>query len=466
MVFSSLEFLSLFLPAVFALYFLCPVRFRNGLLLIASLFFYAWGEPLYVTVMLASITLNYVLGLLLGKAQSPGARKGVLAAGVSLNLLLLGVFKYGNFAIENVNGIFGTAIPALKLSLPIGISFFTFQAMSYVIDVYRGKAAVQKNPFSFGLYISLFPQLIAGPIVRYSTVEAEINHRTSDFASAARGIRRFVSGLAKKVILANGVGAIFTSLLANGAALPALPAWIAALSYAFQIYFDFSGYSDMAIGLGLIFGFHFEENFNYPYVSKSITEFWNRWHISLSTWFKEYLYIPLGGNRKGKLKQVRNIFIVWLLTGLWHGAAWNFILWGVYYGCLLLLEKFVLGKALKKLPAALQHVYALVIVLFGWVLFAFDDVKRLPAFFGSMFGANGLLAADTPYFLLKNALFFVLCAAACLPVWKSLGEKWQAKHESGKAFFAAETLWYVLLFLLSVASLVEGSYNPFIYFRF
>ena len=466
MVFSSLEFLSLFLPAVFALYFLCPVRFRNGLLLIASLFFYAWGEPLYVTVMLASITLNYILGLLLGKVKSPGGRKGVLAAGVSVNLLLLGVFKYGNFAIENVNGLFGSAIPALQLSLPIGISFFTFQAMSYVIDVYRGKAAVQKNPFSFGLYISLFPQLIAGPIVRYSTVEAEINHRTSDFAGAAKGIRRFVSGLAKKVLLANGVGALFKALLAGGAALPALPAWIAAFSYAFQIYFDFSGYSDMAIGLGLIFGFHFEENFNYPYVSKSITEFWNRWHISLSTWFKEYLYIPLGGNRKGKLKQVRNIFIVWLLTGLWHGAAWNFILWGVYYGCLLLLEKFALGKVLKKLPAALQHVYALVIVLFGWVLFAFDDVKLLPSFLGSMFGANGLMAADTPYFLLKNALFFVLCAAACLPVWKKLGEKWRAKHENGKGFFAAETLWYVLLFLLSVAALVDGSYNPFIYFRF
>ncbi|MBR5409867.1 MAG: MBOAT family protein [Clostridia bacterium] len=465
MVFSSLEFLTLFLPATLALYFLCPVRLRNGLLLFASLLFYAWGEPLYVTVMIGSILLNYVSGRLLGFAKTPKGKKAVLAASVAANLLILGVFKYGNFVIENVNAA-GGALPLLELSLPIGISFFTFQAMSYVIDVYRGKAAVQKNPFSFGLYIALFPQLIAGPIVRYSTVEAEINHRQPNFDDAAKGVRRFVTGLAKKVILANGAGAIFKALLAGGAALPVVPAWTAAISYAFQIYFDFSGYSDMAIGLGLIFGFHFQENFNYPYISQSITEFWNRWHISLSTWFREYLYIPLGGNRKGKLKQVRNILIVWLLTGLWHGAAWNFILWGVYYGLLLLIEKFALGKVLEKLPRAVRHVYAMLVVLFGWVLFAFDDFKVIPVFLGGMFGQNGLTAPGTGYFLSENVLLLVLAAAASLPVWKNLADKYRAKHENGKLLFAAELVWYLTLFLLSVASLVAGSYNPFIYFRF
>ena len=466
MVFSSLEFLSLFLPAVFLLYFLCPVRLRNGLLLIFSLFFYGWGEPRYLVVMLASILLNYVLGLLLGKAASARGRKAILAVGVVLNLGMLGVFKYGNFVVENINAVAKTALPALKLTLPIGISFFTFQAMSYVIDVYRGKAKVQKNPFSFGLYISLFPQLIAGPIVRYNTVEAEINSRTSDFAGAARGIRRFVTGLAKEVLLANGMGAVFTSLTSGGTALPAVSAWVAALAFALQIYFDFSGYSDMAIGLGLVFGFHFEENFNYPYVSKSITEFWSRWHISLSTWFKEYVYIPLGGNRKGKWKQVRNILVVWLLTGLWHGAAWNFVLWGLYYGLLLLLEKFVLKKILDRLPSFVGHVYTLLVVLFGWVLFAFDDVSLIPGFLGSMFGQNGFAAADTLYFVKSNVGFFVLCAAASLPLWKNLGKRWAEKYGDKAWSLAPELLWYVLLFFFSVSSLVKGGYNPFIYFRF
>ena len=464
MVFSSLEFLFLFLPLVALLYFLCPGKARNGLLLFASLLFYAWGEPVYVLVMLVSIAMNYVFGLLVHKNGGRG-KKTALAFGVALNLLMLGVFKYTNFLMSNLRAVTGLELPMKEIALPIGISFFTFQAMSYVIDVYRGKAAVQKNIFSFGLYIALFPQLIAGPIVRYSTVAEQIVSRRTTPEMAAAGVKRFLTGLAKKVLLANSAGLLWTQLT-EGAALPAADAWLAALSFSFQIYFDFSGYSDMAIGLGLIFGFRFEENFNYPYISSSITEFWSRWHMSLGTWFKEYLYIPLGGNRKGRARQIRNILIVWLLTGLWHGASWNFIFWGVYYGLLLLAEKLLLKKWLEKCPAAIRHLYTLLVVLFGWVLFANEDLSALGPFLAGMFGANGGASAQLPGLFCGNAALLIVCAAASLPLGGKLSARLREKHGNGGAFFCAETLWYLLLFVLCVASLVNSSYNPFIYFRF
>ena len=466
MVFSSLEFLSLFLPLVVLLYFIVPVKLRNGLLLLFSLLFYAWGEPVYLTVMLGSIAMNYVFGILLDKVSSARGRKAVAAVSVAANLLLLGGFKYTGFFVRNIEGITGLALNVKEIALPIGISFFTFQAMSYVLDVYRGKAQVQKNIFSFGLYIALFPQLIAGPIVRFSTVAAEINRRHTDAAMAAEGIKRFVIGLAKKVLLANSAGYIWEQLT-GAEGIPAVSAWVAALAFSFQIYFDFSGYSDMAIGLGRIFGFHFEENFNYPYISQTITEFWSRWHISLSTWFKEYLYIPLGGNRKGKLKQVRNILIVWLCTGFWHGASWNFIFWGLYYGLLLLAEKFFLQKLTAKLPAAVRHILTLLAVLFGWVLFAFDNTSALFTFVKSMFGAYGFADAGTPALLAGNAVLFVILALASVPFFGKLGRRLKEKYAEKRALvFAAETAWFLLLFVLSVAYLVNSTYNPFIYFRF
>ena len=453
------------MPLVALLYFLCPGKARNGLLLFASLLFYAWGEPVYVLVMLVSIAMNYVFGRLVDRGE--GKRKKLaLAFGVALNLLMLGVFKYTNFLMANLRAATGLELPMKEIALPIGISFFTFQAMSYVIDVYRGKAAVQKNVFSFGLYISLFPQLIAGPIVRYSTVAEQIVSRRTTPETAAAGVRRFMTGLAKKVLLANSAGLLWTQLTGETAALPAADAWLAALAFSFQIYFDFSGYSDMAIGLGLLFGFRFEENFNYPYISSSITEFWSRWHMSLGTWFKEYLYIPLGGNRKGKAKQIRNILIVWLLTGLWHGASWNFIFWGVYYGLLLLAEKLLLKKLLEKCPAAVRRLYTLLTVLFGWVLFANEDLSALAPFLAGMFGANGGASSALPGLFAGNAALLAVCAAASLPLGGKLAARLREKHGNGGAFFCAETLWYLLLFALSVASLVNSSYNPFIYFRF
>ncbi|MBQ6020745.1 MAG: MBOAT family protein [Clostridia bacterium] len=471
MVFSSTEFLTLFLPLITLFYFIFPVKLRNGLLLAFSLVFYAWGEPVYVTIMLASIGMNYLFGLGIDRFRSrEKTKKALLAVSVVCNLSMLGVFKYADFVIDNLNLLPGVSLPAAGIALPIGISFFTFQAMSYVIDVYRATAPVQKNILNFGLYISLFPQLIAGPIVRYSTVAEQIAHRRTDFDLAAQGIRRFITGLAKKVLIANNVGFLWARISAADAP-PAADAWLGAIAFAFQIYFDFSGYSDMAIGLGRIFGFRFLENFDYPYISRSVTEFWRRWHISLGTWFREYLYIPLGGNRRGAAKQVRNILIVWLLTGLWHGASWNFVLWGLYYGVLLLLEKFVVGKILNRAPAAVGRICTLLAVLFGWVLFALDDTGALFSYFGAMFGANGGFGSETAYLLTTNAPTLLIAAFASLPFGARFGKMLSGRAESATRrkrvlFFAAETVWYGLLFLLSTAYLVDSTYNPFIYFRF
>lgn len=438
MLFSSNTFLFGFLPAVVVLYYLCPRRCRNVLLLVSSLIFYGWGEPKYVLLMLVSILLNYFCGLAAARQQSrQRSTRGVLVLGVVLNLGMLGFFKYGKF-------FFGSAFP--DIPLPIGISFYIFQAMSYLIDVCRREVEVQKNVLTFGTYVTLFPQLIAGPIVRYRDVAEMLESRRENLPQFSRGVQRFVVGLSKKVLLANTFGSAWNALqVTTGTAA----AWLGLLCYTLQIYFDFSGYSDMAIGLGQLFGFTFLENFNYPYISASITEFWRRWHISLSTWFKEYVYIPLGGNRKGLARQIFNILVVWLLTGLWHGASWNFVLWGGYYAALLILEKCWLLKAGEKLPLVLRRMVTMVLVMLGWALFYFEDLGALGAFLGRLFTA--VPSAGIAFYLPVTALG-CLCATPAL-----------------KRVKLPDTVRWglcVVLLLLCVASLARQSYNPFIYFRF
>ena len=438
MLFSSNTFLFGFLPAVVVLYYLCPRRCRNVLLLVSSLIFYGWGEPKYVLLMLVSILLNYFCGLAAGKRQTQQRSvRGVLIVGVVLNLGMLGFFKYGKF-------FFGSAFP--DIPLPIGISFYIFQAMSYLIDVCRREVEVQKNVLTFGTYVTLFPQLIAGPIVRYRDVAEMLESRRENLPQFSRGVQRFVVGLSKKVLLANTFGAAWNALqVTTGTAA----AWLGLLCYTLQIYFDFSGYSDMAIGLGQLFGFTFLENFNYPYISASITEFWRRWHISLSTWFKEYVYIPLGGNRKGLARQIFNILVVWLLTGLWHGASWNFVLWGGYYAALLILEKCWLLKAGEKLPLVLRRMLTMVLVMLGWALFYFENLGALGAFLGRLFTA--VPSAGIAFYLPVTALG-CLCATPAL--------------KRVKLPDAVRWGLCVVLLLLCVASLARQSYNPFIYFRF
>ena len=377
MVFSSITFLFYFLPISLAVYFATPPRGKNFMLLLASLFFYAWGEPIYIVLMVFSILLNYVFGFLIHNARGgKSSAKLMLGLAVAFNLLLLGFFKYANFLIANLNVFFDIGIQAINLPLPIGTSFYIFQAMSYLIDLYRGEVKLQKNLINFGTYVSMFPQLIAGPIVKLRDVESFINplsrsHSREDFAY---GVRRFIIGLGKKVILANGSGMIWTNISSGDfSGISVFTAWIGIIAFTFQIYFDFSGYSDMAIGLGRIFGFKFQENFNYPYVARSVTEFWRRWHISLSTWFREYVYIPLGGNRKGLRRQFFNIFLVWFLTGFWHGAAWNFMLWGLYFAVWLVLEKFFLKRLIEKMPSAIRHVYLMLIVIVSWGIFSLES---------------------------------------------------------------------------------------------
>jgi len=467
MVFSSTVFISVFLPIVLAGYFICPKKLRNFFLLLASLVFYAWGEPKYVLLMIFSIIANFAFGIMLDKAQSDSARKWILALSVLVDIGLLCVFKYTDFVIENVNRAFGTDIDLFYLALPIGISFYTFQALSYTIDVYRGNVEAQYNPVSFGMYITMFPQLIAGPIVRYADVEKQIFERTVSYEQFSEGAMRFVVGLGKKVLLANQIGALWSEVYSYGGETGALMAWLGAVAYTFQIYFDFSGYSDMAIGMGKMFGFTFPENFNYPYESKSITEFWRRWHMTLSSWFKEYLYIPLGGNRRGVFRQIINLLIVWALTGLWHGAGWNFICWGLYYFVLLVIEKLFLKKAIDRLPRVLRHVYALFFIVIGWVIFACDDFSVLPDYIASLFGANGLTGGLDMYYLVTRAGLLAILAAAATELPKKLavyiGAKLKLKAE---AAFVVKAVFTVALLVLSMAFLIGDSYNPFLYFRF
>lgn len=464
MVFSSLTFLFLYLPVTLLLYFLTPLRWRNLTLLLVSLFFYGWGEPVYILIMFLSILIDYTHGLLVEKYRSDDWKaRWFVTESVIFNLLLLGFFKYWDFFAMNLSLIPGVRIPTLGLSLPIGISFFTFQTMSYTIDVYRRDAPVQRNPITFGAFVTMFPQLIAGPIVKYKTVAAELDHRVHSGEEFASGVQRFCAGLAKKVLLANSIGALWDSSLAAQAAgtLTAAGGWLGLIAYSFQIYFDFSGYSDMAIGLGRMLGFHFEENFRYPYAASSVTDFWRRWHISLTSWFREYLYIPLGGNRGGTVKALRNIFIVWLCTGFWHGASWNFILWGLYFAVLLTLEKYVLRHALSRAPAWVGHLYTLFFAAVGWGIFAIDDLSRCGAYLRICFGGGTGWSAVNGYDLRSYALTLAVLAVASTPLGARVWERLPARAQrlTGPALAA-------LSLVVCTAYLVSGSYNPFLYFRF
>lgn len=467
MVFSSLVFLCVFFPVVFLLYYLIPsVSARNVLLIISSLLFYAYGEPVYVLLMVGSAGMNYLYGVLLEKTEK---RKVILVMAVCTNFLILGIFKYADMLIDTCNYLTGADIPLLRVSLPIGISFFTFQALSYVVDVYRGQVRAQKNYGNMLLYISFFPQLIAGPIVKYHDIEQQISNRTYDVDEIARGFRRFIVGLSKKVLLSNvsalAADAVFTAELSR---INILSAWMGAVSYLFQIYFDFSGYSDMAIGLGHMFGFTFQENFNYPYISCSVQEFWRRWHISLSTWFKEYLYIPLGGNRKGTARTYVNRLIVFFCTGLWHGASWTFVVWGLYHGLFLLLEGIL---PVKKLPKVLGHIYTLLAVCVGFVIFRAETLHQGMALIGKMFTGMSFGPEEMSFCLRQVNPLLVLvtgiCVIASCPV-KHLSEKLPGRYRE-----AAIRIWTpgsyvgsIILLGFSILSLSGGTYNPFIYFRF
>ena len=469
MVFSSLTFLFLFFPIVMGVYYLCPRALRNLWLLAVSLLFYAWGEPVYIQLMVASILFNYLSGLgvaALQKREKKGIAKALLILCVVGNIGALGVFKYADLLIGTINGIAGSHLALLELALPIGISFYTFQALSYVIDVYRGTVAAQKNPITFGTYIALFPQLIAGPIVQYKTVEEQLSCRRETAAQFAAGIGRFTVGLGKKVLIANQVGALWDTVSAlPQAQLAAGTAWLGALAFTFQIYFDFSGYSDMAIGLGKMLGFEFLENFDYPYLSRSITEYWRRWHISLGTWFREYVYIPLGGNRRGLPRQVLNLIIVWGLTGLWHGASWNFLLWGLYYGVILIIEKVWLLRPLQKAPAAVQHLYSLLLIVLGWVIFALTDFGAIGGYFAALFGAHGGADSSTMYLLTSNLILLVIAgfASTRLPAKLAAGF---VRRLTPAGQTAVKCVFYTGVLLMCIAFLVGDSYNPFLYFRF
>ena len=469
MVFSSLTFLFLFFPIVIGVYYLCPRALRNLWLLAASLLFYAWGEPVYIRLMVASILFNYLCGLgvaALQKREKKGIAKALLILCVVGNIGALGVFKYADLLIGTINDIAGSHLALLELALPIGISFYTFQALSYVIDVYRGTVAAQKNPITFGTYIALFPQLIAGPIVQYKTVEEQLSCRRETAAQFAAGIGRFTVGLGKKVLIANQVGALWDTVSAlPQAQLAAGTAWLGALAFTFQIYFDFSGYSDMAIGLGKMLGFEFLENFDYPYLSRSITEYWRRWHISLGTWFREYVYIPLGGNRHGLSRQILNLIIVWGLTGLWHGASWNFLLWGLYYGVILIVEKVWLLRPLQKAPAAVQHLYSLLLIILGWIIFALTDFSAIGGYFAALFGAHGGLDSSTMYLLTSNLILLIIAgfASTRLPAKLAVGFV-QRLTPAGQT--AVKCIFYTGVLLMCIAFLVGDSYNPFLYFRF
>lgn len=470
LVFSSLNFLYLFLPVCLLLYFIVPkIPYKNAVLLVMSLLFYAWGEPKWIFVMILMAFVDYFAGLMIARNSDHRRKKFWLVFSVVISIGALGVFKYSGFVVDNVNAVFGSAIADPPFVLPIGISFYTFQALSYTIDVYRGKTQVQLSYFKFLLYVSMFPQLIAGPIVRYADVAAQIDNRQITLPGFMKGINRFSIGLGKKVLLANIAGQLVTSFIGGDLeSTSVLGAWAGIFFYALQIYFDFSGYSDMAIGLGKMLGFDYLENFNYPYISKSITEFWRRWHMSLSSFFRDYVYIPLGGNRRHMLL---NMFVVWALTGLWHGANWNFVLWGLYYFVFLAIEKLFLGKVIEKLPV-IRNVYALFIILIGWVFFYFEDMGRLGQMFSILFGFSGHAGTSpTDVTLLMNHLLFILLAViACVPVKNIAVNGFNAlrrRTASGDAICVAVTIVFDLLLLFfCTAALVGASYNPFLYFRF
>lgn len=466
MLFSSIVFLFTFLPIILILYYLVPRPMKNVILLFGSLLFYAWGEPVYIFLMILSILFNYICGLDIARnLKDPAAAKRSLIFTVAVNLCILGFFKYEGFVLDSLSAVLPVDIPYRAMALPIGISFYTFQILSYIIDVYRGHVKVQTNLLDFALYVTMFPQLIAGPIVQYADVDRQLHVRKESWGKFGEGSMFFIRGLAKKVLLANTIGMVYTEVaaLAPGK-VSVLSAWIGCIAYAFQIYFDFSGYSDMAIGLGKMFGFEFLKNFDYPYISQSITEFWRRWHISLGSWFREYVYIPLGGNRVPVIKHLRNLLIVWFLTGLWHGAAWNFVAWGLYYGLILILEKYFLSRVLERLPAVIRHIYSLVLVLIGWVFFFSPTLGGAVDYIQLMFGvgANGLVDSEGLYLLTTNLLLLILLVIGSTPIVHRAYERVMA----GRGKILANCVVYTAMFLLCIAYLVTETYNPFLYFRF
>ncbi len=467
MLFSSISFLFYFLPAVLALYFLAPKAGKNMVLLAASLFFYWWGEPKYVFLMLFTIAFAYVCGLLIGRFRGGKGGKWFLALSIAGELALLGWFKYAGFFADTVNGVLGGTLPALHIALPIGISFYTFQTLSYTIDVYRGTVKPQRSPVKLAAYIALFPQLIAGPIVRYSDVEGALTDRRTGLDDLSAGLTRFVVGLSKKVLIANQLGAFAVSLRGCGED-SVLLYWLLAVSFTLQIYFDFSGYSDMAIGLGRVFGFRFQENFRYPLTAESITDFWRRWHISLSGWFRDYVYIPLGGSRRGWARQLRNIFIVWMLTGLWHGAAWTFVLWGLYFAVFLMLEKLWLQRYLNRAPGALRHGYLLLTVTVSFAIFNANGLSGMVGDLAGMLGLSGgpLLSEKTLYYLSGNAVLLVLAAVGATPLPGRLWTRWTERAAGRKIALVVQPLGLLALLIVCTAYLVDGSFNPFLYFRF
>ena len=460
MVFSSAIFIFGFLPILFLFYFLCPKKLKNYVLLFFSLLFYAFGGLKYLLIMALVVFADYIGALLISKYKRH--KNCFLILTISINILVLIFYKYTNFFLTNINNLFNIDIPILDIIMPIGISFYTFQAMSYVIDVYKGEVKVQNNYFLLLLYVSLFPQLIAGPIVRYQTIEKEITKRKVSYDDISYGLERFILGLAKKLIIANQMGKLAD--IAFSGNFSCTVSWLGAIAYMFQIYFDFSAYSDMAIGLGRIFGFHFLENFNFPYMAKSITDFWRRWHISLSTWFRDYIYIPLGGNRKGIKRQIINMSVVWLLTGFWHGASWNFIMWGLYYLIFLILEKFVLKNILKKTPDLLKHIYALLIILIGWVLFRVENMSQFFDIIKTMFSfdLNSTSLMEARIYLETYYVYFILAILFSTNVYYVICDKFKNK----RVFEIIKYVFLIVLFVISIMFLAQSSYNPFIYFRF
>lgn len=465
MLFSSIPFLYYFLPLVLAVYFLTPARFRNAVLLLASLIFYAWGEPKYVLLMLASILSGYGFGLLQERYRGQKGAKLVCGLSVAVSLSFLLYFKYADFFLENFNAATGLGVPLLRIALPIGISFYTFQIISYTVDVYRGEPA-QKNLIHLAAYVAMFPQLIAGPIVRYSDIAQQLEHRSHSTALAAEGVRRFLIGLGKKILIANQLGELCSVFRASDEK-SVLFYWLYAVAFALHIYFDFSGYSDMAIGLGKVFGFHFLENFNYPYISASITEFWRRWHISLGTWFRDYVYIPLGGNRVGRARQLLNILVVWMLTGFWHGAAWNFVVWGLMFAVLLIMEKLWLLKPLSKCRP-LAHLYVVFFVVISFVIFNAENMGQALSDIGGLFGAGGipLVSAEAVYCLRSFALVLILAVWGATPLLRNGLVRLSQYPTAGKVLNALEPFTLFVLLLVMTGYLVDGSFNPFLYFRF
>ncbi len=474
MVFSSIPFLFFFFPIFLLCYYLIPqncwgIKGKNIVLLIFSLLFYAWGEPIYIFLMIFTTFSDYWWSKKISQTKAVKKTRRYLLFSLFIDLGLLAFFKYSDFLIQLINSTFSISLPLLNLPLPIGISFYTFQSMSYTIDVYRKSVPVEKNYFTYLTYVCMFPQLIAGPIVRYETVHQELSTRKISLENFTIGLFRFFQGLFKKVLLANNIGLLWTTISMNLESLSSLMAWLGLIAFALQIYFDFSAYSDMAIGMGRMLGFTFLENFNYPYISKSITEFWRRWHISLSSWFKDYVYIPLGGSRVNKARQIRNIMIVWFLTGFWHGAAWNFILWGLYFGILLLLEKYVLKKYIDHLPNMIKHLYTIFLLLIGWMIFAFDDITKVFTYGKILFcGLGNHFVDSTFFFYLKNYFFLflitILFSMPIYPKFQSLIKRWQWENHFLYSLFVF--LIYVILLLISISYLVSSSYNPFLYFRF